>query len=83
MLRLDDGRAFRIGRERLFGRLMAWRENGGELLSFARRPSIAGGGPMQIEASAAAEPELGLLVTFAFFLLTLRRRRAAASSGGG
>jgi len=82
-LQLADGRVFRVGRERLFGRLKLWRDNGGELMSFSRRPSIGGGGPMQIEGSASAEKDLGLLVTFAFFLLTLRRRRAAASSGGG
>ena len=82
-LRLQDGRAFRVGRERLFGPVKLWRENAGELLSFARRPALLGGGSMRLEASASGERDLGLLVTFAFFLLTLRRRRAAASSGGG
>ena len=81
-LRLEDGRAFRIGREHVLGRLKAWRDNGGEILSFGREPSFAGGKSMKIEASASGEPDLALIVTFAFFLLTLRRRRAAASSGG-
>jgi len=82
-LRFADGRAFRIGRDHPFGTLKAWREDGGELLSFARRLTIRGGGPMRIEAAAAAESGLDVLVTFAFYVLTLRRRRAARSSGGG
>jgi hypothetical protein len=82
-LRFADGRAFRIGRDSLFGRLKAWREDGGELLSFPRRLTFGGGGPVQIEAAATAEAGLDLLVAFAFYVLTLRRRRAARSSGGG
>jgi hypothetical protein len=81
-LRFENGRVFHIGRENLLGRLKAWREDGGELLSFPKRLAIGGGGLMEIEASAAAEPELGVLATFAFYVLTLRRRRAASSSGG-
>lgn len=81
-LHFTDGRAFRIGREHLFGPLTAWREDGGELLSFPRRLTIGGGGPMQIEAAAAAESALDILATFAFYVLTLRRRRASRSGGG-
>jgi hypothetical protein len=82
LLRLEDGRAFRIGRDSLFGRLKVGRENAGELLSFSRRPAFGGGASLRVEASASGERDLGLLVTFAFFLLTLRRRRAAAASAG-
>lgn len=82
-LRLSDGREYGVGRDSLFGRFRLRRASGGEIAWFPRRPAFTGGGPMQLEAAASAEPQLGLLTTFAFFLLTLRRRRAAASSGGG
>jgi hypothetical protein len=82
ILRFADGRAFKVGRDNLFGSLKAWREDGGELLSFPRRLTIGGGGPMQIEAAAAAEEGLDILATFAFYVLTMRRRRAARSSSG-
>jgi hypothetical protein len=79
-LRLADDTAYRIGRDGLFGPLRVWRENGGTLITFSRRPLF--GSAMQLEAAASAEPWLGLLSAFAFYLLVLRRRRAASSSGG-
>lgn len=78
-LRLADGSTYRVGRDGFFGPLTVWRQDGGRLLHFSR---LLMGRDMQLDASASAEPRLGLLATFAFYLLVLRRRRAANSGGG-
>lgn len=77
-LRLADGSAYRVGRDGLLGPLTVWRQDGGRLLCFSR---LLLGNSMTLEAAASAEPRLGLLATFAFYLLVLRRRRASRSGG--